>query len=162
MVKVRSFAAELITALLLLGAVAALLVHTLSFPPSPVRGYPGAAFFPRLALLGAGLFVLAWIALLLTGHTENRASEEDQTKIDFELKDYLISIAAVLAYVYALDIVGFELSTFALLTVLLIPRIGIVYAVLAAVTTTAILYGTFVLLLNVSVPLQFLPSYFRF
>ncbi|WP_047148942.1 tripartite tricarboxylate transporter TctB family protein [Aquamicrobium sp. LC103] len=163
MLKVRSFTAELVTALLLLAAIAALFAHTFSFAPSPVRGYPGAGFFPRLALIGAGLFTLAWIGLLLIGGKENRTSdEEDPTEFDFELKDYAISIAAVLAYVFALDVVGFEISTFLLLAVLLLPRIGPVAAIVAGLLTTAVLYGTFVLLLNVSVPLQFLPSYIRF
>lgn len=161
MLKVRSFTAELVTALLLLAAIAALFAHTFSFAPSPVRGYAGAGFFPRLALIGSGLFTLAWIGLLLTGRKENSDSDE-AAEFDFELKDYVISIVAVLAYVFALDIVGFEISTFLLLALLLLPRIGPVAAIVSGLVTTAVLYSIFVLLLNVSVPLHFLPSYVRF
>ncbi|MGV6876494.1 tripartite tricarboxylate transporter TctB family protein [Pseudochelatococcus sp. B33] len=163
MIKIRSSTADLFTAVILLAAIGYLFVLTFSLAPSPVKGYPGAAFFPRLVLVGTGLFAALWLGLVLLGRLSGRElMKTDEPYFDFEYKDYIISIVAVLAYIGTLDFLGFEIGTFALLAFLLWPRIGALAAAGAAALTTLVLYGTFVLLLNVSVPLLFLPRYVTF
>lgn len=163
MIKIRSTNADLFTAVILLVAIGFLFAQTFSFAPSPVKGYPGAAFFPRLILIGTGIFTALWIGLLVLGRLSGRdLLKNEEPYFDFEYSDYIISIVAVLAYVGTLDLVGFEIGTFALLALLLLPRIGAFAAAAAAAVTTLVLYGTFVLLLNVSVPLLFLPRYVTF
>ncbi|MDF2994925.1 MAG: Tripartite tricarboxylate transporter TctB family [Xanthobacteraceae bacterium] len=157
--------AEAATALVLLGAIVLLFVHTFSFAPSPMRGYPGAAFMPRLILIYAGIFVLLWLARLLLWRTpvvDELGIERDDT-VEFEYRDYLITIAAVLGFVVALDWVGFEVACFVLLVLLFLGRIpNLALNLLVSALTTIVFYAVFVLLLNVTVPLAFLPAYISF
>ena len=164
MISLRSWTAELMTALVLLAAIVALVIQTLGFAPSPVRGYPGAAFFPQIALVGAGIFVVLWLAILVRRRMKSMAGTNDNgVEFGFEWRDYFITIGAVLAFVYGLDLVGFEISCFLLLFLLLYSRAGnVITAFLMAAVTTLVLYGTFVLLLNVSLPVAFLPRFLSF
>jgi hypothetical protein len=170
MLSLHRRTAELVTALVLLALVAFLMLEAAELPPSPVRGYPGAAFFPMLALGGTGLFILAWIAVAILRRPAEAAASRpggeepaDAPRFAFELRDYLVTIAATLAFVYGMNLVGFEISAFAVLAVLLWTRMANpAVAVATAALTMLVLYGTFVLLLNVSMPLLVLPRYVQF
>ena len=70
-----------------------------------------------------------------------------------------------------LNLVGFEIVTVVLMTVILAPRIAvggvsvarsIVYALGIALVTTLIFYVAFGLLLRIPLPLFFLPRYIQF
>ncbi|KAA0969583.1 tripartite tricarboxylate transporter TctB family protein [Aureimonas fodinaquatilis] len=162
MLNIRSSTADLITSVILLIAVALLINHTFSMPPSPVRGYPGAAFFPRLALIGTGIFTVLWIGLIIRARLGGKDLLGNDTHFVFEYRDYIISIVSVVVYMFALDIIGFEISTFVFLLALLITRVSPIWAFVSAFIATLVLYGTFVLLLNVSLPMLFLPRYVSF
>lgn len=157
MLTIRGRTAEFATAVVLLGAVGWMLVLAAALPPSPVKGYPGAAFFPTLALCATGLFLLAWLVALV------RRGTVAADTVRFELKDYLVTIAATLGFVFGTEYLGFEVACFATLATLLVPRLkSPVVAVLVAAITMLILYATFVLLLNVSLPLLVLPRFLSF
>ncbi len=165
MIEIRRRTAEAVTALVLLGAVAFLFFHTFSFAPSPMRGYPGAAFVPRLVLAYTAIFLVIWLIRLLVLHSplSNDAKGWEDETFQFEYRDYLITILAVLAFVYGLDHIGFEITCFVVLGALLYPRLSSLTMTLAVSAATVLfIYLTFVLLLNVTVPLLFLPSYLTF
>ncbi len=171
MLSLHRRTAELVTALVLLGLVAFLMLEAAKLPPSPVRGYPGASFFPMLALGGTGIFILAWIAMVaLRPRSEAAAAAtadvdepKDGPRFTFEWRDYLVTIAATLAFVYGMNLVGFEIAAFLVLAALLWTRMASpAIAIATAAVTMLVLYGTFVLLLNVSMPLLFLPRYVQF
>src|SRR5262249_35848372 len=128
---------------------------------------PGAAFMPRLILIYSGIFILIWLFQLLRPRQVPNDGLSADTETDgtfqFEYRDYLITIAAVIAFVLGVDWLGFEITSFAILAILLYFRMQNITSVIAiSAITTFVMYFVFVLLLNVSIPLAFLPSYISF
>lgn len=165
MIEIRRRTAEAVTAFALLGAVAFLFFYTFSFAPSPMRGYPGAAFMPRLVLIYTAIFLVIWLVrlLVLRSPLSDDADAVEEETFLFEYRDYLFTIAAVLAFVIGLERVGFEITCFVVLGLLLYPRLSsLPMTIFASAATVLFIYFTFVLLLNVTVPLLFLPSYISF
>jgi len=157
MLNLRRRAAELATAVLLIAAIVCLFVDTFSFPPSATRGYPGAAFMPRVVLVCTAFVVVVWLIRTL-GHKTK--TPEGGESFAFQYRAYISTLGGVLAFVVALDWVGFEISCFALFVAYLVPRVSSVWAaVLASALATLVLYAVFVLILGVSLPLLFLPEY---
>lgn len=157
--------AEIVTALVLLGAIILLFIHTFSFAPSPMRGYPGAAFMPRLILIYTGIFLLFWLARILVSQAPvvDELGIEDDASVTLEYRDYIITIIATLVFVFALDLIGFEATCFAVLVALLHGRMpNLAVNLVVSALATIVFYAAFVLLLNVSMPLAFLPSYVSF
>lgn len=157
MIEVRLRTAEIATAVLLLLGCAFLFWTSFSLPASPMRGYPGAGFMPRLILGYTSVFAVFWLARRI------RADGRDEPAEPFELRAYLVTIASVFAFVLLLDTVGFEIASFAVLLALLGPRMGnwLVAAAVAA-GTTVLFWAVFVLFLNVSMPVAFLPRFISF
>ena len=167
MIEIRRRGAEIVTALVLLAAIVFLYIHTYSFAPSPMRGYPGAAFLPRLILIYAGVFTTIWLAGLTFRHptpgTDSLIDAEDDAAFEFEYRDYFITIVAISAFVLGVDAIGFELTGFLIFAVLLYFRLpSLVMVVLVSFLATLVSYVVFVLLLNVSLPLAFLPAYINY
>lgn len=167
MIEIRRRTAEIVTALALLAAIVFLYVHTYTFAPSPMRGYPGAAFMPRLILIYSGVFTAIWLGgLLFRNPAPNHDLDPlaaDPGRFEFEYRDCLVTAAAILALVYGIDLVGFELTCFLIFVVLLYPRLpNLPWVFGVAALTTIFCYVVFVLLLNVSLPLAFLPAYLNF
>ena len=167
MIELNRRTAEAVTALALLALVILLFIHSFSLPPSPMRGYPGAAFMPRLILIYSAIFLLLWLARLVIWHkpTDSDAGldPEADPAFDFEYRDYLITIVAVLAFVFGLEHIGFEITCFTVFAALLYPRLSsLALVLLVSLLSTLFLYVTFVLLLNVTMPLAFLPNYITF
>ena len=167
MIDVQRRTAEIVTALVLLAAIVFLYIHTYTFAPSPMRGYPGAAFLPRLILIYAGAFTAIWLAGLVfwypTPGTNSLIDAEDDRVFEFEYRDYLITIVAILAFVFGTEEIGFEATSFLVFAVLLYSRLSsIAMVVLVSLLSTLVCYLVFVLLLNVSLPLAFLPAYINY
>lgn len=167
MIDVQRRTAEIVTALVLLAAIVFLYIHTYTFAPSPMRGYPGAAFLPRLILIYAGVFTAIWLAGLVFWYpapgTNSLIDAEDDRVFEFEYRDYLITIAAILAFVFGTEEIGFEATSFLVFAVLLYSRLSsIAMVVLVSLLSTLVCYLVFVLLLNVSLPLAFLPAYINY
>ncbi|MBH0238801.1 tripartite tricarboxylate transporter TctB family protein [Methylobrevis albus] len=157
MIEIRLRTAEIVTAILLLLGCAFLFWNTFSLPPSPMRGYPGAGFMPRLILGYTAVFIVFWLARRV------RADGRDEPAEPFELRAYLVTLASVFGFVLLLGTAGFEAASFAVLLALLGPRMGNwLLAAAVAAGTTLILWAVFVLFLNVSLPVAFLPRFISF
>ena len=159
-VRINRGVAEVVTALVVLAAVIALFVNSLSLPPSPMRGYPGPGFIPRIILLFTGAFALLWLGRLYLGRGGRRhdpgspEAEAEAAPVVFEYRDFALAIGAGALFAVGLDTVGFAL---------LYPRLDSpATSAFAAVATMLTIYLVFVLALGVSIPLAFLPSYITF
>ncbi|HEY9215466.1 MAG TPA: tripartite tricarboxylate transporter TctB family protein [Ancylobacter sp.] len=167
MIEIRRRTAEIVTALALLAAIVFLYIHTYTFAPSPMRGYPGAAFMPRLILIYSGAFTAIWLGGLLFRHATPIDDPDplvaDAARFEFEYRNYFVTAVAILAFVFGIDQIGFELTCFLIFVVLLYSRLSSLAMVIgASLITTIFCYVVFVLLLNVSLPLAFLPAYINF
>jgi len=163
--------AVLIATALVLVWLAFMAYETTNMMPPILPGYPGDSFFPRLAIIFA---VICALIVLMKGLILPRGAQlaagENAT---FPLRwfDFLSVCVLVVAYGEMLSLVGFEIVTVVLMTVILAPRIAvggisaarsIVYALGMALVTTLIFYVAFGLLLRIPLPLMFLPRYIHY
>ncbi len=131
-------------------------------------GYPGDAFFPRLAV-GYTLIIAALILLRGILLPRFAAAPGEPSHVSVHWLEFLSVAALVLLYAELLPPVGFELTTLGFMLILLVPRFavqqGLVQSVVKAVALTIptiiILYGVFALLLGIHLPLLFLPRYIQ-
>ena len=131
-------------------------------------GYPGDAFFPRLAV-GYTLIIAALILLRGILLPRFAAAPGEPSQVSVHWLEFLSVAALVLVYAELLPPVGFELTTLGFMLILLVPRFavqhGLVQSVVKAVALTIptiiILYGVFALLLGIHLPLLFLPRYIQ-
>lgn len=131
-------------------------------------GYPGDAFFPRLAV-GYTLIIAALILLRGILLPRFAVAPGEPSHVSVHWLEFLSVAALVLVYAELLPPVGFELTTLGFMLILLVPRFavqhGLVHSVVKAVALTIptiiILYGVFALLLGIHLPLLFLPRYIQ-
>ncbi len=157
-----------------------LFVHTFSFAPPMLPGYPGDDLFPRLIL---GLIILCGAPLFARRLRERRAqarrgrTSDDET-FDIDVGGFLITAAIVFSFPFLLPVIGFEITTVAFLTVLFATRLhgpvtaeivtpaiiraALLKSLVISVVTMLVLYSVFVILLKVSMPVMFLPKYIQF
>ncbi|MFY0615242.1 MAG: tripartite tricarboxylate transporter TctB family protein [Hyphomicrobiaceae bacterium] len=154
--------ADLVVAILLIViSVFAGYVTTTWLPPV-LPGDPGAAFFPRIALAVVLLFSLV---LLVQSATKFRLTEADQSAltVTIDLGQFIITIVLSGLMVAGLGYVGFEVSAFAFLIVLLGMRTSRwLWSVVVSAISVAIMYLVFVIALQVRLPLTFLPYHLDF
>ncbi|MEQ8195918.1 MAG: tripartite tricarboxylate transporter TctB family protein [Rhodospirillales bacterium] len=168
---VKSRSADFITIILITVGLGYLFYDTYSFSPSILKGYPGDAFFPRL-ILG---FTLIWCAvLILRLFKERRAqaalgiSDDSEPMVTVEWIPFAICIGFVIAFLFLLPVIGFELCTFFFMFGLLATRwhgeikARLVKAAALSAFTSLFFYVTFVLLLNVSFPVKLFPAFITF
>ncbi|MGI9295767.1 MAG: tripartite tricarboxylate transporter TctB family protein [Pseudomonadales bacterium] len=169
--KIPMRPAVLVATFLILVWLLFMLYETTNMTPPILLGYPGDAFFPRIvliyALICAGFILIR--GLLLPRGASLFAGEAATYSIHWP--EFATVCVLVLAYGLLLEPVGFEISTFALLMILLTPRIragqvplgrSLIYALALALPTTFISYVSFGLLLRIPLPLLFLPRYIQF
>jgi hypothetical protein len=146
---------EVVTALaILLGAI--YLVHlTFYFQHVTQAGYAGGRLFPQIAL---GVLILCAGKLLLEHLVRRRQRPAPDSAIDLDAGGLVPVVAVTIAYALLLERIGFELSTFALMLALLGPRIKLVHALWASALTSLVVYAVFALMLQVDLPLRFLPA----
>jgi hypothetical protein len=153
------------TGLIFLG-FAFLYYETYNMMKPILPGYPGDAFFPRLAV-GYTLIIAALIILRGILLPRFAAAPGEATHISVNWLEFLSVAALVLIYAQLLPPVGFELTTFVLMLILLVPRFAVQHGLLQSVIksvaltipTVLILYGVFALILGIHLPLLFLPRY---
>ena len=152
--------AEAATAIAVLLGSFFLLELTFHFTHATKAGYAGAALFPQIAI---GLLILCSAKMLVEDVLKRwRGRTDNATEIDLDIAGLVPLVVIALAYVLLLERVGFELCTFVLMLILLGSRIELVHAVWLSVAATAVIYAVFALLLNVDLPLLFLPAYVSF
>jgi len=143
---------------------------TLGFDPPALKGFPGAAFFPRLILavlfpLGAALCVRGLIRSFKTAREPAPADSEGQPATgrvyEFDLVPFLLSLGGVLAMLALMQAAGLEIAVALYLGILLwVGSRRLVWSVVMALVGTAVIYLVFVHILGVHMPLLFLPRYF--
>ena len=157
-----------------------LLYETFNMSPPILPGYPGDAFFPQLTM---GIILLCGIPLLVTrwcDHVKERSEIEGEIGETFNIDfpGFLIVAAISLSFPFLLPVMGFEIVTFAILTILFVTRFhefvtaekitmkifkkSLIKAASMAMITMCSLYFIFVILLNVSMPVMFFPKYINF
>ena len=161
--------AEAVTAFVILAAAVALFVDSLNLPPSPMRGYPGPGFIPRIILLLTGTFALLWLGrlYLARGRSSHPAgspeAEVEEAPITIPYRDFALAVGGGVLFALGLGSVGFEITCVSIAFALLYPRLdSVAMSAFAAVATMLTIYAVFVLSLGVSIPLAFLPSYIHF
>ena len=155
------------TGMILLG-FAFLFYETFNMMKPILPGYPGDAFFPRLAV-GYTLIIAALILLRGILLPRFAVAPGEPSHVSVHWLEFLSVAALVLVYAELLPPVGFELTTLGFMLILLVPRFavqhGLVQSVVKAVALTIptiiILYGVFALLLGIHLPLLFLPRYIQ-
>jgi len=163
--------AVMVATFLILACLLFMLYETTNMMPPILPGYPGDAFFPRLvliyALICAGFILVR--GLLLPRGEPLIAGEAATFSINW--LEFATVCVLVIAYGTLLKPVGFEITTFVLLMVLLTPRIraggysvgrSLIYALGLALPTTLICYVSFGLILRIPLPLLFLPRYVQY
>lgn len=157
--RILRWKAEAATYAVLLVGLGYLYWLTFFFGKSPVRGYPGAAFFPRLILYFS---IAATIAALVAAISNGIGSKIGNAapRFEFKLREFTLTVLAIGAFIGLLPVLGFEITSFGLMLVLLAVRFdGWAQALAGALLTTLVFYFVFVLMLGVPLPLRFLPSY---
>ena len=150
-------AAEAATALAALLGSLYLLELTFHFTHATKAGYAGAALFPQIAI---GLLIVCSGKMLVQYLLERwRGRTDSTTEIDLDIAGLVPMVAIALAYALLLEHVGFEICTFVLMVILLGRRMRLVNTVWISAVATAIIYAVFALLLQVDLPLLFLPAY---
>ncbi len=150
---------DIFFAVLFIGLFAGAFVVSLAFEPPVLSGDPGAAFFPQLICTVSLFFSV--ILLFQRIFRAGRSSSKGRTSID--LPPFLASFFLVAGLIFAMVRIGSEISFFSFLFILMGWRTGKwFWAFMVAIVSTIVLYGVFVILLNVHLPLLFLPKYVNF
>lgn len=153
------------TVLFILIGSAWLWLLTNRMPASFLPGYPGDAFFPRLAL--AVVIVFASFALIGTLRKPEGGSALDdwEQRVGIDLVETISITLIGLAFMVILEPAGLEIATTLMMFALLFPRLmmpwpkAIAVSVVGAVVTMLVIYAGFVLGLKVSLPLRFFPAF---
>ena len=153
------------TGMIFLG-FACLFYETFNMMKPILPGYPGDAFFPRLAV-GYTLVIAALILLRGILLPRYAAAPGESSHVSVNWLEFLSVAALVLLYAQLLPPMGFELTTLAFMLILLVPRFAVehglvksvVKSVALTIPTVLILYGVFALLLGIHLPLLFLPRH---
>lgn len=154
-----------------------LLYETFNMSPPILPGYPGDSFFPRLIITCILICAIPLFIARLRDFMRERISKvEDETeKIDFDILALIAILGLSLAYPLLLPLIGFEIATFFLLTILFLSRFedfvkadsltaalltrSMLKATILSFTTMCLLYFVFVILLSVSMPVAIFPKY---
>ena len=134
---------------------------SLKFEPPVLRGDPGAAFFPQMISIASLFFCV----VLLVQRLSQIKSESDQqaNKIVIEFRPFFVTGGFVAGLILAMHYFGSEIAFFIFLFVLLGMRTKRwLWALIVSFISTAIVYIVFVALLNVHLPVLFLPQYINF
>jgi hypothetical protein len=155
--RVSYAAAEAGTAFAVLLGSLYLLELTFHFTHATKAGYAGAALFPQIAI--GLLFVCSGKMLVEYLLKRWRGREGNTVEIDLDIAGLAPMVVVAVAYALLLEPVGFEICTFALMIILLGRRMRLVNTIWISTVATAIIYAVFALLLQVDLPLLFLPAY---
>jgi Tripartite tricarboxylate transporter TctB family len=159
---IRHWRADLVTASAMLAAEAGLFWNTFYFARSPIRGYPGAGFFPRIVLVLLMVFTIAIMVRALAARRADGVTPEGGI-VNFPIPDFVVTLAASIAFAFLMPWAGFELTLFVIMLALLVPRLETLWgAVLLSIATMLVAYAVFILFLGVSAPLMFLPQFVSF
>ena len=127
------------------------LIDTRSFPTLE-NGYPGPSLFPNIL---AVLFIIAGIVLVVQGvHSREKFLKFDTTGISQGgVANMLLVLAAIVFYIVVSDFLGFQITSFILLVVLMKwLRVSIFWSLLMSMVITEAIYILFAKILLVALP----------
>jgi putative tricarboxylic transport membrane protein len=113
-------------------------------------GYPvGSSYFPRtlavlMASLAAGFGLRIWLG----------RDKAEPLGVPADFKGAMTAFGSVAAYVIGLKLLGYEITTFLFLSLLItgLGRVSLLRASIIAISVTAVLWGIFFVLLAVPRP----------
>ncbi len=154
----------LATTALILGVLAFLYYETYKMQPPYEPGYPGDAFFPRLAL---GFSIIWAVIILGRVFLASAGAEGEDAHLRFHWPEFVSIVVFVYLYAVLLEPVGFEITTIVLMALLVVPRMRVAapmgralwMGLALSAATMLILYLGLVPMLNIPLPLKFLPVY---
>ena len=152
---------DIIVAFIFAGAFSGAIIYSLTFPPPVLPGDPGAAFFPRLISITALIFC---VVLIIQRFWRTSTEKEQKTeKVHVQFSQFFLIVLFVAGLIIAMHFIGSEIAFFAFLTILLGMRTQRwLWSAITSVVSTVIVYIVFVALLNVHLPVLFLPKYINF
>lgn len=163
-IQVSLRSGNLVGAILTLAFTVFAAYETTTWIPPVLPGDPGAAFFPRIAL--AIMFVFGVILLIQSvrgSKAEQISDDVAPPKVTIELSGFVLTLFYSALLVAGIWFASFEISAFAFLTYMLGIRTGRwPWSVITSIIAIAAMYVLFVLVLQVRLPLLFLPSYINF
>lgn len=153
---------DIVFALIFLGVFAGAYGYTLTLPSPVLPGDPGAGFFPRLISAASVIFC---VMLIVKRVLQVRMSNKDQQPDSIEVRPgpFFIIAGSVAGLILAMHYIGSEISFFAFLFILLGLRTRRwLWSFIVSLLSSAVIYVVFVALLNVHLPVLFLPQYINF
>jgi hypothetical protein len=165
--RVPMRAAVLVSTGLILVGLVYLYYETYNMSPSIQEGYPGDAFFPRIALI----FSMIWAVIILVRgiflSQEAAAVGNEEPYVSAHWLEFVSVVVLVLLYALLLERIGFEIMTVVFMMILLVPRLQVMSTPRQALlrgfalslVTMLILYVALGPVLKIPLPLTFLPIY---
>lgn len=153
---------DIVFALIFIVVFAGAFGTALTFPTPVLPGDPGAGFFPKLISIASLIFC---VLLLTKRFLQIKKPDQNQQPvlIDAGLGPFFIIAGSVTCLIVGMRYLGSELSFFLFLFVLLGLRTKRwVWSLVISLISTAVIYVVFVALLNVHLPVLFLPKYINF
>ena len=153
---------DIIFALIFIVVFAGAFGTAMTFPTPVLPGDPGAGFFPKLISIASLIFCFLLLAKRVL---QLRSAEKDHqpTLIESGFGSFVIITGSVVCLLLGMHYIGSELSFFAFLFILLGMRTKRwVWSFVISVISSAVIYIVFVALLNVHLPVLFLPKYITF
>jgi len=160
--KADSRIADIVIAIVLLILSFVAYYLTTTWIPPILPGDPGAAFFPRISLV-----VICFFAIVLfvqniknSGARDARDESADDSVAYAGVNQFLLTFLFSGLLVAGIAFIGFEPSAFAFLFGILGWRTKRwLWALVTSAISIPIIYFLFVIVLNVRLPLLFLPPY---
>lgn len=159
--KTDSRIADIVVAILLLGISFVAYYITTTWIPPVMPGDPGAAFFPRISLA----IICFFAVVLLFQKIPNSGSGGGESAVDggepnTDLRQFFLTFLFSGLLIAGIAYVGFEPAAFAFLFGILGWRTKRwPWAFVTSLIAILIMYFVFVIVLNVRLPLLFLPPY---
>jgi hypothetical protein len=160
--KTDSRIADIVVAILLLGISSVAYYITTTWIPPVMPGDPGATFFPRISLAIICFFA---IVLLFQKNSTSRSQGGSEHSVDGGVtyagpRQFFLTFVFSGLLIAGIAFVGFEPAAFAFLFGILGWRTKRwLWAFVTSAIAILIMYFVFVIVLNVRLPLLFLPPY---
>lgn len=158
--EIRSSTADIVGAVLVFLLSAGALYTTTLWIPPVLPGDPGAAFFPRIAIVAMLVFAMLLLVQTVLGRRRQRAVAGEDPIIKVKVAEFLQTVLGSGLFVAGIAWIGFEAPAFVFLFVYLGVRTGRWgrSAIIAAIAVV-IMWFFFIILLRVRMPLLLLPEY---
>lgn len=158
--EIRSSTADIVGAILVFGLSAGAFYITTLWIPPVLPGDPGAAFFPRIAIIALAIFAIVLLVQSVVGRRRRRAASGEDTIIRVKVGAFAQTVVGSGLFVAGIAWLGFEVPAFVFLFAYLGARTGRwAQSAMIAAIAVVIMWFFFIILLRVRMPLMLLPDY---